>query len=193
MPGAANELLERIAHASDEEKAAIRRLLAGPALTAMPPAPDERDCRSCFAQFKAVLERMDRKLDALQKTQKTLSVVECEEELDDDELRRIYGRVITLSDSECGEREVSLKAVFDCYCGKGLSAVKTAAALGCCKATIINRLADLKAIAGVAAHKLRTYQPTFERIEQSLRDPRARRACGKHAALGDEPECFTPQ
>ena len=184
--GASIELQQRVARASDEQKAAIERFLAGEPLPDPQPAATGRDCRSCFAGFKADLARMERKLDAVQKAQKAVGLVEREEAMDDDELREVYGRVLTLSNSESSEREISLKEVFDCYCGKGLSATKTAAALGCSKATVMSRLAELKTISGGPAYKLRTYQPLFEGIEKSLREPRARRACGKQAALGDE-------
>jgi hypothetical protein len=175
-----------LAEATPAELAAVEGFLAGEPLPNLRPAAAERDCKSCFAGLKAVLARMERKLDAVQKAQKAVGLVEREEAMDDDELREVYGRVLTLSNSESSEREVSLKEVFDCYCGKGLSASKTAAALGCSKATVMSRLAELKTISGVPACKLRTYQPLFEGIEKSLREPRARRACGKQAALGDE-------
>ena len=183
-PGASTDLRELVAHASDDQKAAIYRFLAGEPLPDLRPAA-VKHCTCCCAEIKTLLAQMNRKVDEVRQAQKGLALVEREEALEDDELREIYGRVLTFSNSS-SEREVSLKAVFDCYCGKGLSASKTAAALGCSKATVMNRLAELKTIAGVAAHKLRTYQPSFERIEQSLREPRARRACGKQAALGDE-------
>ena len=179
-----SDLPGRVACATSEQQAAIERFLAGEALPGAPAAREHGNC--CCAEIKTLLLQMSKKVDEVRQAQKGIGPVEPEEVLEDDALRRIYGRVIALANSESGEREVSLKGVFDCYCGRGLSARKTAAALGCSKATVMSRLAELKTISGVAAHKLRTYQPTFERIEQSLRDPRARRACGKHAALGEE-------
>ena len=183
-------LLWLLAQATPDKLAAVERLLAGHALPEplqdgprslpQPAAAGRKGCGS--GEVLAALARIEGKVDAVRKAQRASGVVERDDDLDDEELRKVYARVLTLSNSESSEREVSLKEVFDWYCGKGLSASKTAAALGCSKATVMSRLAELKTISGVPAYKLRTYQPLFEGIERSLREPRARRACGKQAA-----------
>ncbi len=79
-----------------------------------------------------------------------------------------------------------MKEVFDFYCLKGFSAQEVAVKLGCSKATVMNRLGTLWEVAGVAAEKLRAYQPFFEQTENALRDPRARRVRRKDAIYGDD-------
>ncbi len=109
------------------------------------------------------------------------------EELSEDELRRIYARVLLTAKDEKGAREAPIKDVFDLYCLKAFSAGEVAVRLDCSKATVMNRLATLKGLAGVAAIELRAYGPFFERVERELTDPRARRVRRKAAAYGDDP------
>ena len=109
------------------------------------------------------------------------------EELSEDELRRIYARVLLTAKDERGAREAPIKDVFDLYCLKAFSAGEVAGKLNCSKATVMNRLVTLKRLAGVPALELRAYKPFFERVERELTDPRARKVRGKAAAYGDDP------
>jgi hypothetical protein len=109
------------------------------------------------------------------------------EELGEDELRRIYARVLLTAKDEKGAREAPIKDVFDLYCLKAFSAGEVAVKLDCSKATVMNRLATLKGLAGVPAIELRAYKPFFERVESDLTDPRARRVRRKASAYGDDP------
>jgi hypothetical protein len=114
-------------------------------------------------------------------------LAERSEDVSEDELRRIYARVLVTAKEEKGTREAPIKDVFDLYCLKGFSAGEVAAKLDCSKATVMNRLATLKRLAGVPAIELRTYKPFFERVERELTDPHARRLRRKAAAYGDDP------
>jgi DNA-binding NarL/FixJ family response regulator len=58
---------------------------------------------------------------------------------------------------------------------EALSAEQIARKCHCSKATIINRLRTIRRRTGASPDKLRTYSAQFERIENSLADPRARR------------------
>ena len=109
------------------------------------------------------------------------------EEFSDDELRRIYGLVLVTAKEQKGSREGPIKDVFDLYCLKGLSAGEVAVKLDCSKATVMNRLATIKKLAGVPAIALRAYKPFFDQMEKDLTDPRARRLRRKDAAYGDNP------
>jgi DNA-directed RNA polymerase specialized sigma24 family protein len=108
------------------------------------------------------------------------------EELDDEALRKIYAAVLLTGRDEPGAREAPLKEVFDFYCVKGFSAQEVSVKLGCSKATVMNRLATLRKIAGVPASELRTYKPFFEQTEKVLQEPRARRVRPEDAVYGDE-------
>jgi len=183
-----------LSRATPEELAAIYRFVTGEPL----PEPQQEAPsslpkqvaaeRKCYGsgEVLACLARIEGKVDAVRKAQRASGVVEPDDDLDDEELRKIYARVLLTSARRPGGREAPLKEVFDRYCLDGLSAKKVGEALGCSKSTVMNRLAALKKIAGVPAAKLRSYKPFFERTEESLRDSRARRGCGKQAAYGDE-------
>jgi hypothetical protein len=188
------KLLPLLAEATLEQLAAIYRFHTGHALLEpLQEAPRSRPKQvaagqNCYGsgEVLASLARIEGKVDAVRKAQRASERVEPDDDLDDEELRKIYARVLLTSAKRPGGREAPLKDVFDRYCLDGLSAKKVGEALGCSKSTVMNRLAALKQIAGVPASKLRTYKPFFERTEESLRDPRARRGCLKQAAYGDE-------
>ena len=107
--------------------------------------------------------------------------------LRDDELRKIYAGILLMAREEPGGRAGALKEVFDYYCLKGFSAREVSVKLGCSKATVMIRLAMLRAIAGVPAIELRAYKPFFEETERALREPRARRVRPEDATYGDDP------
>jgi hypothetical protein len=108
-------------------------------------------------------------------------------ELSEEELRKIYARVLLTAKDEAGARDARLKDVFDWYCMKGFSAGEVALKLGCSKACVMKRLSTLRRIAGVRAMDLREYKPFFEEMERSLTEPRARRVRRSAAAYGDDP------
>ena len=108
-------------------------------------------------------------------------------ELSEQEQRRIYACMLLATKDQAGTREAPLKDVFDFYCLKDFSAGEIALRLGCSKASVINRLATLREIAGVPARYLRVYKPFFEAIEKSLTEPRAWRVRRDAAAYGDDP------
>jgi hypothetical protein len=188
------KLLPLLLGASSEQLASIYRFLTGQPF----PEPQQEvpRClpeqvaagRKCYdsGEVLASLARIEGKVDAVRKAQRASGMVEPDGGLDDEELRKIYARVLLTSARRPGGREAPLKEVFDRYCLDGLSAKKVGEALGCSKSTVMNRLAALKKIAGVPAEQLRTYKPFFERTEESLRDPRARRRPGKQSACGAE-------
>ena len=100
---------------------------------------------------------------------------EQEEMVSEQAMRQAYARLLLAFDGEKPGRKGTLKSVFDAYCRKGLSADDSALKCKCSKATVILRLAELKRITGVPANELRTYLHFFERVDESLRDRRARR------------------
>jgi hypothetical protein len=188
----------RLDHATPKQLAALAaaadgaegEVLVGAVLVFARPGVGARPAASpqgCGTQeLLSSLARIERKVDAVRKAQSANGVVERDDDLSDDELRKIYARVLLTSAKRSGGREAPLKEVFDRYCLDGLSARKVSEVLGCSKSTVMIRLATLKRIAGVPATRLRTYKPFFERVEESLRDPRARRGLRKQAAYGDE-------
>lgn len=188
------DLQERVARASEAQRAAIERFLAGgplpePRQTAgaapgQTMAQGERD--GAMAEVLASLARIERKVDAVRKRQRSSGAIERDEDFTDEELRKVYARVLLTSAKRSGGREAPLKEVFDRYCLDGLSAKKVSEVLGCSKSTVMLRLATLKEIARMPAARLRTYKPFFERAEESLRDARARRGPWKQAAYGEE-------
>jgi DNA-directed RNA polymerase specialized sigma24 family protein len=133
------------------------------------------------------LARIEGKMDAVRARVAGVDSRASTEEVSDEELRRIYARVLLTAQGEVGWREAPIKEVFDFYCLKGFSAREVAVKLGCSKATVMNRLAALGKLAGVPARELRVYKPFFERMEEDLRDPRARRVRRRDAAYGDDP------
>jgi hypothetical protein len=110
-----------------------------------------------------------------------------DEDLSDEDLRKIYAQVLLAAKAEPGSREGPIKEVFEFYCMKDFSAREVGIRLKCSKATIVSRLAELRKIAGVSPDKLRSHKPFFERMEKDLADPRARKIRRKDAIQGDDP------
>jgi len=104
----------------------------------------------------------------------------------DDEALKMYAAILLTGRDEPGARGAPLKEVFDFYCVKGFSAQEVSVKLGCSKATVMNRLATLRKIAGLPARELRAYKPFFEQAEKVLHEPRARRVRPEDALYGDE-------
>ena len=159
-------------------------------------APDgkcQRSNRQCrlFAgagEVREIVAGIHREIATVRKNLAELRAAreEGSDELDDEALRKIYGAVLLTGRNEPGARGAPLKEVFDCYCVKGFSAQEVSVKLGCSKATVMNRLATLRQIAGVPASELRAYKPLFEQTEKVLQEPRARRVRPEDALYGDE-------
>jgi hypothetical protein len=209
------DFLLRVALATQEQQAAIEGVLAsghgfegesGPIVaehrdsSGWPAShhgrgvpPGNTFCPYASPGLKETLARLERKLDAATKDVATAAKSGQPSDSDDtllneDELRRIYARVLLKSEGNDTWREAPLKEVFDYYCVKGFSTLEIAAKLGCSKATVVNRLTLLEKLAGVPPKRLRAYKPFFEQTDESLRDPRARRLRRRDAAYGDAPE-----
>jgi hypothetical protein len=113
---------------------------------------------------------------------------EMEAEVSEEEMRQAYGRLLLAFADEKPGRLAPLRAVFDFYCRKELSAEETRIKCKCSKGTVVDRLKELKQIAKVPADKLRTYRHLFDEMDSSFRDPRARRIQRNAQTDGSEEE-----
>jgi hypothetical protein len=91
-------------------------------------------------------------------------------------------------DSEQPSSKASLYTVFRLYCMEGLNAVQVARKCGCARSLVFLRLEALRRKLGTHPRTLRQYSGHFERIEESLSEPRARRVHRKTAVYGEEEE-----
>jgi hypothetical protein len=101
--------------------------------------------------------------------------------------RKAFALVKAL-DSERPASKASLYTVFRLYCMEGLNAVEVARKCGCARSLVFLRLEALRRKLGVHPRTLRQYSGHFERIEESLSDPRARRLHRETAIYGEEDE-----
>ena len=69
-------------------------------------------------------------LDAVLKAQTTSGGVERGDDLSDDNLRKVYARVVLTSSEASGGGEAPSKEVFNRYCLEGMSARKVSQVLG---------------------------------------------------------------
>jgi hypothetical protein len=107
-------------------------------------------------------------------------------ELDLEVARRVFALVRNL-DTDKPLRPPTLLAVFRHYCIEELSASKIARKYGCSKPTILRRLELIRARTGMDPRQLRRLSPHITKLEDSLRDPRARRL-RPQSALDQDPE-----
>ncbi len=84
-------------------------------------------------------------------------------------------------------RKAPLYTVFLLYCAEELSADQIARRCGCARSVVFTRLKLLRQKLGRHPAELRQYSTHFERIEESLSDPRARNIYRKGAVYGDDP------
>jgi len=91
-------------------------------------------------------------------------------------------------DSEQPSSKASLYTVFRLYCMEGLNAAQVARKCGCARSLVFLRLQALSRKLGTHPRTLRQYSGHFERIEESLADPRARRVHRKSAIYEEEQE-----
>jgi predicted DNA-binding protein YlxM (UPF0122 family) len=116
-------------------------------------------------------ENFDRRFKALEENKKTQQ--RTEEPIDENQARKLFALVEAMGLGQ-PVRKAQIFTVFRLYCMKGLSAKRVAEKCRCSKATIINRLKAIERATNTNPKKLQSYSPQFERIEESLSDPRAR-------------------
>jgi hypothetical protein len=105
-------------------------------------------------------------------------------EIDSDVATRAFALVIKL-DTERPLPPPSLVTVFRLYCVAGLSMAQTARECKTSKPTVVRRLKLLQARIGMHPSKLRRFSPHFAKLQEDLRDDRARRVRAR-SLLGDE-------
>ncbi len=98
----------------------------------------------------------------------------------DDEARRLFALLKSL-DEETNVRKAPVVQVFRLYCLEGLSRRKVANRCGCAESLVTLRLRAIEKHLGRKPTELRTLSAQFERIEDSLTDPRARHIHRKSA------------
>lgn len=96
--------------------------------------------------------------------------------------------LIRALDSEQPVSKASVYTVFRLYCMEGLNAVQVARKCRCARSLVFRQLKVLRQKLGTHPRTLRQYSGQFERIEESLADPRARRVHRKTAMYGEGEE-----
>ena len=107
------------------------------------------------------------------------------EPVSEDAARQVFALIRQLETNNQW-RKAPMLQVFRLYCLEGLTAKQVAHRCGCAKSLIIERLKHLRQITGRQPTELRQFSAHFEQIDNSLRDPRARRIY--RPALADEVE-----
>jgi hypothetical protein len=103
----------------------------------------------------------------------------------EDEARAAFG-LIRMLEAELTTRKAPVYTVFRLYCVEGLSPDQVARKCCCARSLVYARLERLRQKLGRDPAELRQFSTQFERIEESLADPRARRIYRKGAVYGDE-------
>ncbi len=96
------------------------------------------------------------------------------EALEEGAARQAFALVRAL-DAAQSLRKASLYMVFRLYCVEGLTVEQVARRCRCARSLVFVRLGELKRKLGTEPRRLRQYSGHFERIEESLSEPRARR------------------
>jgi len=99
---------------------------------------------------------------------------EREEPATDDEARQLFALLKEL-DAANTVRKAPVSQVFRLYCLEGLSRAEVAKRCGCVESLVTLRLHEIERKLGRKPAALRELSPEFERIEESLSEPRARR------------------
>jgi hypothetical protein len=107
-----------------------------------------------------------------------------EDAVSDDEARRLFALLREL-DSVGQPRKAPASMVFRLFCQEGLSRVEVAKRCGCVESLVTLRLKQIEAKLGRKPAELRQVSGHFERIEDSLSDPRARRL-RRESAIDDD-------
>ena len=97
-----------------------------------------------------------------------------EEPASDHEARQLFALLKQL-DAGQAVRKAPVSQVFRLYCLEGLSRAEVAKRCGCVESLVTLRLQEIERKLGRKPAELRDLSPEFERIEESLSDPRARR------------------
>jgi hypothetical protein len=96
------------------------------------------------------------------------------EPLDEDLARRAFAVVRQLDDGETSRARPGALTVFRLYCIEELSAEAIARKFNCARATVYNRLEQIRRRTGSEPQSLRRLSAHLARIEEECRDPRAR-------------------
>ena len=107
------------------------------------------------------------------------------EALEEDAARKAFALVKAL-DAEQPARKASLYTVFRLYCVEAKTVEQVARQCRCARSLVFLRLGALRRKLGRDPRQLRQYSGHFERIEESLAEPRARRIYRRAAAFGEE-------
>jgi hypothetical protein len=105
--------------------------------------------------------------------------------LEEDAARKAFALVKAL-DAEQPVRKASLYTVFRLYCVEGQTVEQVARQCRCARSLVFLRLGALRRKLGRDPRQLRQYSGHFERIEDSLAEPRARRIYRKAAGFGEQ-------
>jgi hypothetical protein len=85
---------------------------------------------------------------------------------------QIFGMVENLEKNK-RVKPPSVMQVFQQYCGRGWTAQKIADIYRCSKATVLNRLNDIRQATGKEPDELRDFSPYFKQVEDNINDSRA--------------------
>jgi DNA-directed RNA polymerase specialized sigma24 family protein len=121
--------------------------------------------------LELAIARVEAKLDAIAKSREQARTRS--QDSTESVARRALALVREL-DTEQRLKEPSLLTVFHLYCVKELSAAQIARHCGCSKGTVIGRLRMLARKTGIPAAGLRRHSAQFERMEEEMRDWRAK-------------------
>jgi hypothetical protein len=105
-----------------------------------------------------------------------------------DELALKLFALVKALESERPYRKVPMLQVFRLYCLESLSCRQIAKVCRCSLALVADRLKALEQKLGRKPQALRAYSAAFERIADSMTDPRARRLRPQDALNGEENE-----
>jgi hypothetical protein len=105
----------------------------------------------------------------------------------DDEARRLFALLKAL-ESESNYRKAPVTRVFQLYCLESESRNAVATACRCVPSLVTLRLKAIEKKLGRKPRELRSLSDQFERIADSLADPRARRIDRGRAIEGDDPD-----
>jgi hypothetical protein len=129
------------------------------------------------AALQKTMTRIDRKLETLSANLSAAVMAKDahgEEPVSEDTARQLFALVKQL-ETESSWRKAPVLQVFRLYCMEGLTGQQIAKRCACAKSLIILRLKQLREKLGRDPAELRQYSDHFDRIEDSLNDPRAKK------------------
>jgi hypothetical protein len=199
--GLPTDLPERVARASQAQRAAIERFLAGgplpePRQAAAVSSPGQAaaggEGNSLLVEMLACLGRIESKLDAVQEAQTQelkaemravlaeamKHAVAAQPPINQGEAQRIFA-VLTKLRTETGVRKAPLHDVFEYMVMQGLSGEETARRCKCVPSLISARVRTLKERFGMPVSQLQHYASVLNEMETSVRgDKRRRKGAG---------------